>query len=452
MVLKRERFKQLLAWKEKKNRKPLILRGARQVGKTTLVKQFGETYQNFIYLNLEKSDHANYFLKTDDIDQIINTIFLVNGIKLEQKNNTLLLIDEIQEVPKAIQLLRYFYEESPDLHVIAAGSLLEFALDKVASFPVGRVEFLYLNPFNFREYLLAIPNKSIVNELDTVPVENYAHDLLMKEFHQYAIIGGMPEIIKNFIESNDFTALPEIYESIWTSYKSDVEKYSKGSVSSKVLNHIINTAPFYLDERIKFQNFGNSNYKSREVGEAFRDLTSAKVIQLIYPTTAIEFPAIPDLKKSPRLQVLDTGLVNHTLRIAPDLILTEDLSESYKGSLLPHIITQEVISLQTFKSELPNFWVREKSQSSSELDLILSHRNMLIPIEFKSGKTGTLRSLHEFIDRSNHPYGIRMYGGEFNVIKTKTPKGKEYYLMNLPYYLGTKIYDYIELLLNDYKL
>lgn len=147
------------------------MRGARQVGKTTLVKKFGETYQNFIYLNLEKSEHANYFLKTDNISEIINTLFLANGIKLKQKNDTLLLIDEIQEVPKAIQLLRYFYEESPDLHIIAAGSLLEFALDKVESFPVGRVEFLYLNPFNFREYLLAISNKSIVKELDTIPVK-----------------------------------------------------------------------------------------------------------------------------------------------------------------------------------------------------------------------------------------------------------------------------------------
>ncbi|WP_233244128.1 DUF4143 domain-containing protein [Brumimicrobium oceani] len=273
----------------------------------------------------------------------------------------------------------------------------------------------------------------------------------MKEFHQYAIIGGMPEVIKSFIESNDLTILPEIYESIWASYKSDVAKYSKGSVSTKVLNHIINTAPFYLDERIKFQNFGNSNYKSREVGEAFRDLTSAKVIQLIYPTTSTDFPAIPDLKKSPRLQILDTGLVNYTLKIAPDLILNEDLSESYKGSLLPHIITQEVISLQTFKSELPNFWVREKSQSTAELALILNHKNILIPIEFRSGKTGTLRSLHEFIDRSKHPYGVRMYGGEFSVIKSKTPKGKEYYLMNLPYYWGTKIHQYVEFLIANYK-
>lgn len=451
MVLKRERFKDLEAWKEKRNRKPLILRGARQVGKTTLVRQFGDTYQNFIYLNLEKSEHANYFLKTDDISQIINTLFLANGIKLEQKKDTLLLIDEIQEVPKAIQLLRYFYEESPELHVIAAGSLLEFALDKVESFPVGRVEFLYLNPFNFREYLLAISNKSIIGELDTVPVKKYAHDVLMKEFHQYAIIGGMPEVIKSYIDSNDLTVLPEIYESIWASYKSDVAKYSKGTASSKVLNHIINTAPFYLDKRIKFQNFGNSHYKSREVGEAFRDLTSAKVIQLIYPTTSTDFPAIPDLKKSPRLQILDTGLVNHTLKIASDLILSEDLSESYKGSLLPHIITQEVISLQTFKSEFHNFWVREKSQSTSKIDLILNHKNILIPIEFKSGKTGSLRSLHEFIDRSIHPYGVRMYGGEFSIIKSKTPKGKEYYLMNLPYYLGTKIHEYIELLITNHK-
>jgi uncharacterized protein len=451
MIFSRERVKELIRWKEKENRKPLILRGARQVGKTTLINEFGKSYKYFIYLNLERPKDAEYFTKFDDVTSIIRSIFFANKIVENDKQHTLLFIDEIQESPKAIQLLRYFYEEHPQLHVIAAGSLLEFAIDKVASFPVGRVEFLYLYPFNFREYLLAFKNKMMVQELDKIPIADYAHDLILEEFHQYALIGGMPEIIKTFLKSQDLTLLTEIYESIWSSYKSDIEKYAKGGGSRKILTHIMDTSPFYLDKRIKFQNFGNSNYKSREVGEAFRDLTKAKVIQLIYPTTATEFPSIPDLKKSPRLQFLDTGLVNHALKITPDLLMAEDLSESYKGALLPHIITQEVISLQTITSELPNFWVREKHQSSSELDLVLIFKHQLIPIEFKSGKTGTLRSLHEFIERSNSKYGIRMYAGEFKISKTKTPNGQEYFLMNLPYYLGTKIYGYIEYMISNYK-
>lgn len=451
MGLFREKITYLRKWKEKSYRKPLILRGARQVGKTTLIRDFGKEYEAFIHLNLEKSKDAEYFKKSDDVSEIAYSIFLSNNTSFDKREHTLLFIDEIQEVPKAIQLLRYFYEEIPNLHVIAAGSLLEFALGDVISFPVGRVEFLYLHPFNFREYLIARGKEVILKELDTVPLQKFAESSIMTEFHQYAIIGGMPEIVKNFVETNDVTILPEIYESIWTSYKSDIEKYANSASHRKVLQHVVNSAPTFLDERIKYQNFGKSNYKSREISEAFSDLSSAKVIQLIYPTTSTELPIIPDFKKSPRMQILDTGLVNHSLNIAPKLILQKDLSESYRGALLPHLITQEIISLQTIKAELPNFWVREKSQSSSELDLVLPFENYIIPIEFKSGKIGKLRSLHQFMERTTYKHAVRMYAGTFNVEKVSTPNGKEFYLMNLPYFLGTKIHDYIKYFVENYK-
>jgi hypothetical protein len=163
-------------------------------------------------------------------------------------------------------------------------------------------------------------------------------------------------------------------------------------------------------------------------------------------------PVKPDLKKSPRLQFLDTGLVNHVLGIQAELIGMNDLSDAYKGALIPHLITQELISLNNISYKKPSFWVRDKSQSSSEVDLVITYKSMVIPIEVKSGTVGTLKSLHQFIDRCEHPYAVRMYGGEFSVDRTQTPEGTPYFLMNLPYYLGTKLINYLEYFVKNYQL
>ena len=183
-----------------------------------------------------------------------------------------------------------------------------------------------------------------------------------------------------------------------------------------------------------------------------RNLDEAKIIQLIYPTTDVEPPIKSDLKKSPRLQFLDTGLVNHALDIQAQMLGMQDLNTAFKGAVIPHLITQELISLNTISSKKPNFWVREKRQSSSEVDLVISHKGKVIPIEIKSGSTGSLKSLHQFMERTNHPYAVRMFAGEFSIEKTKTPDGTPYILMNLPYYLGTKIPDYIDYFINNYSL
>jgi len=450
--LKRHLITQLHEWKNKSNRKPLILRGARQVGKTTLVKEFARTYKHQLYLNLEKNSDSQYFEQTDDVNTIIEALFISNNIVSKDINNTLLFIDEVQEQPKAIQLLRYFHEEVPELHVIAAGSLLEFALKDVQSFPVGRVEFLYLYPFNFVEYLHAIGHKASLKQLEDIPIKSVAHKTLLKLFNQYTIIGGMPEIVREFTNNKSVADLASIYESIWSSYISDSEKYAPNATARNVIKHIMSTAAFSIDKRIKFQNFGNSNYRSREVGEAMRNLHQAKIIQLIYPTTATEAPIIPDLKKSPRLQFLDTGILNYILGITAEMIILEDLSQSYKGAIIPHIITQELISIQSEKFQSPNFWVREKKQSSSEVDLVYTIDKRIIPIEIKSGSTGSLKSLHQFIERTNHPYAVRVYAGEFEIQKTKTPNGTPYLLMNLPYYLGTLIPQYLAYFIKNYQL
>lgn len=448
---KRDITQSLEGWKASDNRKPLIIRGARQVGKTTLIKQFSNVYKNSILLNLEKKADLSFFEMYDDVHSIKEALFIANNISSKDKGYTLLFIDEIQESTKAIQLLRYFYEEIPELHVIAAGSLLEFAMKDVKSFPVGRVEFLYLYPLNFSEYLLASNHLIGLEQLNRVPVNPVAHLVLMDMFHKYSIIGGMPEILKTYLKNESLSDLPKVYESIWGAYKNDVEKYTSNKTERNVIKHIMSNAHLYLDERMKFQGFANSNYKSREVGEAFRNLDNAMVIQLIYPTTDTEVPIKSNIRKSPRMQFLDTGIVNHALGIQGKMLALSDLSSSFKGALIPHLITQELISLNTIRNDKPNFWVRDKKQSSAEVDLVYSYNDMVIPIEIKSGATGSLKSLHQFIERSEHKYAIRIYGGEFNIQENITPGGVPYLLMNLPYYLGSKIPEYVKFFIENYS-
>ncbi len=452
MNFKRHITNNLESWKVSENRKPLILRGARQVGKTTLVKEFAKGYKYQIFLNLEKAADQQFFQAHDDVKTIVEALFLSFNISSKEQANTLLFIDEIQEQPKVIQLLRYFYEEIPELHVIAAGSLLEFAIKEVESFPVGRVEYLYLYPLNFNEYLDAISHQAALEQLNTIPVKPVAHKILLELFHRYAIIGGMPEVIKTDIQTKNVADLPTVYESIWGTYKNDVEKYTSNTSERRVIKHIMATAHLYIDQRIKFQNFGNSNYRSREVGEAMRNLDDAKIIQLIYPTTDIEVPVKPNIRKSPRLQFLDTGLINHALEIQAQMLGVDDLSNAFKGAIIPHLITQEVISLNTITNNKPHFWVREKSQASSEVDLVLTYKDKVIPIEIKSGATGTLKSLHQFIEQTNHPYAVRMYAGEFKIEEAVTREGTPYLLMNLPYYLGTQLPKYVAYFVENYML
>lgn len=444
MIFKRTVNKYLEEWKLSKNRKPLVIRGARQVGKTTLIRGFAKKYAHSIMLNLEKRADRRYFDQFDDVHTIVEALLLTQGIPSSAMGETLLFIDEIQESPKAIQLLRYFYEDIPSIHVISAGSLLEFAIKDVRSFPVGRVEFIYLHPLNFEEYLEATGKQALLGHLRQVPVKPVAHNLLMEAFHRYAIIGGMPEIVAADIQQHNLSDLSRIYESIWSTYKNDVEKYTSNDTERKIIKHLMDNAPLFMDERVKFQGFGSSNYRSREVGEAFRTLEEAKVIRLIYPTTDIHPPLKADIKKSPRLQFLDTGIVNYSLGIQADMLAMEDLNKAYKGAIIPHMITQELLSIQNTFSHKPNFWVREKAQSNAKVDFLYPFRDRAIPIEIKSGATGTLKSLHQYVEATDHPYAIRMYAGEFKLEKAVAPTKKPYLLLNIPYYLGTCIPEYAE--------
>ncbi len=443
-MFKRDILKKMSSWAEKKKRKPLILRGARQVGKTTAVNMFSERFDQYLYLNLEIHEERRIFEQEYPVDELVRALFFYKDQKREN-GKILIFIDEIQSCPSAVEYLRFFYEKCPDLYIIAAGSLLETLIDTHISFPVGRVEYLVMKPLSFTEFLSASNKDETVKLIqETLPLPEFAHEKLMNLFHIYSIIGGMPEIVQNYIENQDILALSTLFESLIVSYLDDVEKYAKNKTMTNIIRHAVSNAFYDAGNRIKFQGFGNSNYKSREMGEALKTLEKTMYIYLLYPTSSVEFPLKPNFRKSPRLQTLDTGMLNYFAGFQKELFGAKNIDSVFQGKIAEHIVGQELLACETSPLYKLNFWTREKKQSTAEIDFIIKFNNLIIPVEVKSGPTGRLRSLHQFIDRSKHNFAIRVYSGKLQTDKLTTINGKNFTLLNLPFYLTGSIYKYIE--------
>ena len=442
-MFKRAIIEELEKWAVEPGRKPLVIRGARQVGKTTMINQFAAQFEQYIYLNLELPADQTPFKTFSNIETLIQAVFFIKNKSLALKNKTLLFIDEIQEVPEALNILRYFYELEPGISVIAAGSLLGTLFDKNIHFPVGRVEYKVLRPVSFPEFLAAMGETAALQQLQQVPVASFAHNKLLQLFHTYALIGGMPEVVNHYIQHKDLTALSPIYDSLITSYLDDVEKYASNTTQVLHIRHVIRTSFLQAGKRIKFEGFGNSGYRSREMGEALRTLEKALLLQLIYPNTGAELPLMPDVKKSPRLQVLDTGMLNYFVGIQKEILGTEDLNKIYQGTLIEHLAGQEMLGFQHRSLSSLHFWVREKKDSSAEVDYLFVYEGKLIPVEVKSGTAGKLKSLHLFMDMAPHIMAVRFYAGEMNITEAISAAGKKYQLLNLPYYLVSQIEHYL---------
>jgi len=441
----REIIKELNKWAKRPNRKPLILRGARQVGKTTAVEIFSRQFEQYIYLNLDNQSERRIFQKGYDIDQLIQAIFLEKNRAISS-GKLLIFIDEIQNSPEAVSMLRYFYESKStrDYYVIAAGSLLESLISKNINIPVGRVEYLYMKPLSFREYLNAVGNLSSFDVLKQMPFPDFAHEKLLKDFYQYTLIGGMPEVVETYNKHKEITGLRIVYESLLTSYLDDVEKYARNNTIANVIRHAIENSFYSAANRIRFEGFGHSKYRSREMSEALKIIEKAMLIYLMYPTTTVKIPIEPDNKKSPRLHILDTGLINYFAGLQKEMFGTRDLDSFYEGKIAEHIVGQELMAENQSIIKKAGFWIREKKQSSAQVDYVIPFNNYLIPVEVKKGKAGRLRSLHEYINRAPHNFAVRVYSGRLSIDNVKTTQGKKYFLLNLPFYLVGKIDDYLD--------
>jgi predicted AAA+ superfamily ATPase len=443
-MFKRLLINELEKWVIGADRKPLVIRGARQVGKTTVVNQFAGQFDQYIYLNLELKENKAPFEEFTTIETLVQTLFFIKNKKFEIKNKTLLFIDEIQEVPGALNILRYFYESEPGIAVIAAGSMLETIFNKNISFPVGRVEYKVMRPVSFPEFLAAMNETAALEQLQKVPISAFVHTKLLQLFHTYALIGGMPEIVNHYIQHKDLTSLGSIYDSLITSYLDDVEKYAASASQVLHFRHVIRNSFSQAGKRIKFEGFGNSSYRSREMGEALRTIEKALLLQLVYPNTVAELPLMPDIKKSPRLQVLDTGMLNYFAGIQKDILGTTDLNRIYQGTMVEHLVGQEILAFQYLSLSSLQFWIREKKDSSAEVDYLFSFNGKLIPVEVKSGTAGKLKSLHIFMDMAPHTMAVRFYAGNMSITEATTLTGKKYQLLNLPYYLVSQLKNYLD--------
>lgn len=416
-------------WAKRKNRKPLIVRGARQVGKTSVVLLFAKRYfKDVIHINMERPDHRRYFsshVTLSEFEKIVNILFGKTLIVGE----TLLFIDEIQEAPHLIKLLRFFYEDRPQLHVIAAGSLFEVRLNQAhISIPVGRVEFAYLYPLDFFEFLQALDQQGLLKYLksfnfkDKIP--QAIHSSLINLFHQYVLIGGMPEAVKTYAETRDINLVNNIYSNLLTSFKDDVYKYTSSS-KVKYLSFVLEQAALFAGLRITYEKFAGGGYRSREISEAFSLMEKAMILFRVKATKNRELPLIPKEKKPPKLVFLDVGLVNFQMGIQSQYINIKDLNDFYRGRIAEQIVAQNIMSSFIEKQENIFYWYKETG-SEAEVDFCLTYEGKILGVEVKSGKKGRLRSAREFLKKVKNGKVIKVSGDVFK---------KERTFISLPFYL-----------------
>jgi len=447
-MFKREILKYLNQWRTKERRKPLIVRGARQVGKTVAVELFAtEYFENRIVLNLEKEEVQSFFQQIIPISELIQLIQLKTGEKIIP-GKTLLFIDEIQNSSIAMTQLRYFYEEIPNLHVIAAGSLLEVKIEQEGlSIPVGRVEYCYMYPVTFDEYIKAKNDEETSSFLASInfnsKIPDSVHQVLSKKYNEYLIVGGMPEAVDEYIKQSSYINLDPIYESIITGYRDDVFKYSS-KAQGHYIQHVIENSPIYAGKIIKYDKFGGSGYRSREMKKAFDVAEKAMIVTRVRPSTSKKFPIIRNFRKSPKLLFLDTGLVNYRLGVRDEILSNKDLNSIYQGQIAEQIVGQ---SLQTFtylKQLDFAYWYRGLGSSTAEVDYIIPIMQRLVPIEVKSGKTGRLKSLHLFMAESQQPLAVRVYSGMLKVQKIQTTDQQSFMLLSVPFYLLDRLKNIVE--------
>jgi len=433
----------LKEWKSRKNRKPLIIRGARQVGKTSAVNLFAkDSFKTYIYINLELADNLALFSRMNPVREVIQGIQLKFNKKIIPRS-TLIFFDEVQNSSVAMNQLRYFYEEMPDLHIVAAGSLLEVKMKSEGfSFPVGRVEYCYMFPVTFEEFLSALEETETLHYINSIKpgkkIPTEIHNTLMKQYHEYLLVGGMPEAVARYAETKSLIDVDPVYESILTGFKDDVLKYAS-IAKTKYIQYLIEHASKYIGLSIKYENFGGSGFRSREMSEAFDVLEKAMVISRVYASASRQLPLINNLKKSPKLLYLDTGLVNYQVGLRTKIMNIQDINAVYHGQLSEQIVGQALLSLATRKSINLSYWYREQKGSISEIDYLISSNNKLIPIEVKSGKSGTLKSLHNFIEESRNNFAVRIYSGVMGIEKIRTPNKKQFTLFSIPFYLLHRI-------------
>jgi len=448
--LHRECLRDFKLWFERENgRKPLLIRGARQTGKTTAVRMFAEQCGlKLIELNMEKKWGFAALFQNNEPRKVIEAIEFELNCDIDPKT-TLLFFDEVQAAPSLLALLRYFYEETPEYAVVATGSLLEFALASPEfSLPVGRIEIYHMGPFSFEEFLSATDNERALEYIRNCTiadaVSDVFHEKLMKLVHLYSIVGGMPESIVIFKESDSLRDVERIKAGIIETFILDFNKY--GSKANPVLlRKIFNTLPVMLGRKVVYSNI-DPHVRSKDLAPALDQLCLAKVVSKVFHSAANGIPLSAeknDLFFKPLL--LDVGLLLTQLHLNPvDVEHAGDLNLVNNGSLAEQFIGQQLNYMApSYHDPESYYWAREKRGASAEVDYLwVDEHARIVPVEVKSGKSGSLRSLQTIMQEKGFDLALRFNSDAPSVLNENrmTPKGPiTYQLVSLPHYLVQQV-------------
>ncbi|MHB1946926.1 MAG: ATP-binding protein [Gammaproteobacteria bacterium] len=439
----------LVEWLNSSNRKPLILRGARQVGKTWIVRQLAQkTGRELVELNLEQNAAFIDFFQDNNPQTVL--MYLKSFFKKEfEPKQSLLFLDEIQAAPQLLAKLRWFAEEMPELPVIAAGSLLDFCLNEYEySMPVGRVTYAYLEPLSFEEFLLAngyLQLNEFLNQWNlNSNIPEPIHETLTNLLREYFFVGGMPEAVSAWKKTRSFLEINKIHHDLLTSFRNDFAKYAK-RIPHHRLDEVIQSIPDQLGEKFQYRRV-NPDISSTQIKQALEQLCTARLCQKVQDTAAAGLPLAANInQKIFKIILLDIGLVSSLL----GLHFHENLTDKHnrlmnEGGLAEQFIGQTLKTLTPFYID-PQlyYWVREEKTSSAELDFLITHDGKMVPIEVKAGSTGRLKSLHLFMALRELTVAVRFNNDKPSVteinIKSAIGKIASYRLISLPLYLSNQI-------------
>ena len=397
-------------WIVKENRKPLVIRGARQVGKSTLVRQFVvDKGLQLIEVNCEQNPQLDTVFKGLNVTQILNELESLPGVA-SINSKAVLFLDEVQATPYALAALRYFYEQRPEIPVLAAGSLLEFALSEHSfSMPVGRIEFLHMVPMDFEEFLLACGETKLQEILRTFtldhPMSELQHSRFLELQAQYFYVGGMPEAVKEFLKEKKLSAARAIHENLLSTYKADFSKYGLKQ-DLLLLNRLLNQAAQQVTKRVKYSKL-IPHEQSRTVRRLVDLLAHARLISLVIHSDASDIPLGAEARGEVfKLLLLDVGLLNALLGL-PWNAVSESAFSVRDGSVAEQFIGQELISTHEHGNQTLFYWLRDGKTNNAEIDFLIMIEGKIVPVEVKAGKSGTLRSLWEFCSARSPKMAVR---------------------------------------------
>ncbi len=396
--MKRSLYASLLLWKNNRNRKPLLLQGARQVGKTYLVNEFGhKEYADLLYLNFEQDPGLiTLFSGNLDPQNIINNISLYKGQKINSED-TLIFFDEIQVAPNVLTSLKYFYELAPEYHIVAAGSLLGVSVGKQSSFPVGKVNFMRMYPMSFMEYLTASGDGLLADELINFQLDKglseLIHEKLLTQLKMYLYLGGMPEVLQDFLDKKDIASARKIQIEILEAYQRDFSKYTEKAQTIKT-SEIWQSIPYQLAKENKKFKYSDVRKKARAATfeQTIEWLKKAGLINVVYQINTPKLPisGYADYSKF-KVYLIDSGLLGAMLKLTSEIILQPTgLFSEYNGAFIENFVATELIA-----SGVQDlfYWT---SRSDAEVDFIIQLSNRLFPVEVKSGLNRNLKSLRSY--------------------------------------------------------